>query len=93
MSDFPNGTPPGQNNLDAGVERYVPLENDTSAATQRNIDEQKEPDPEVEEELATASKNFVQPSAAEEKEEPQEEAPKTGTRTPAPAGNNPNSKK
>lgn len=72
MSDFPNGRPPGQNNLDAGAPAYVPPENDPSAGAQKP-DTERLPDdgivpdttelsPEVQAELDAASKNIVQPS-------------------------------
>lgn len=85
MSDFPNGRPPGQNNLDATTERYVPVHNDPSAGAQKPDEtrapedgiEPREPlEPEVVQELAAASKNIVEPSTAEEPEPP---VPPTGT--------------
>jgi hypothetical protein len=96
MSDFPNGRPPGQNNLDAGVERYVPVENDPSAGAQKpDADRPKEDgivakeplDPKVQAELDQAAKNVVQPSTAEEQEH-EEELPAPPAPKPAPAQNN-----
>lgn len=46
MSDFPNGMPPGQNNIDAGAEPYVPPENDPSTNVPK-------PAPEDDEEVET----------------------------------------
>lgn len=86
MSDLPNGQPPGQNNLHAGVEPYVPKENDPSAGAQKpDEDRPKEDgitvredktDDKTKQELVEASKNFVQPSTAEEPEPEPEPAPK-----------------
>jgi hypothetical protein len=100
MSDFPNGHPPGQNNLNAGTEQYVPKENDPSAGAQKpDADRAKEDgivandepvDKEVEEELREASKNVVQPSTADEPEPAP--APRTGSKT-EPSVNNTVSKK
>lgn len=85
MSDEPNGHPPGQNNLNAGIERYVPLENDPSAAAQGSIEtEQKDIDPKVQEELDTASKNIVQPGSVEDNTDSEKEEDDTGP-TPDPA--------
>ena len=42
MSDMPNGNPPGQNNLDAGVERYVDVKNDPSAGTPKTDPKEQE---------------------------------------------------
>lgn len=73
MSDFPNGRPPGQNNLDAGVEPYVKPENDPSAGAQKpdedrpdtdGIEARDPVDPDVQAELDDAAKNFVDPSSA-----------------------------
>lgn len=85
MSDFPNGRPPGQNNLDATVERYVPMENDPSAMAQKpdearpkedGIEVRKdETDDEEKAELREAARNIVEPSSAEEPEEPVKPAP------------------
>lgn len=85
MSDFPNGRPPGQNNLDATSPAYVPAENDPSAGAQKpDADRPKEDGIEVREdktndkvkqELEEASKNFVQPSTAEEPEDEPEPPP------------------
>lgn len=84
MSDEPNGTPPGQNNLHAGVERYVDPKNDPSAAAQKPDEERPkednlpetadEPSPEVQQELADASKNLVEPASVEENQEKEEES-------------------
>lgn len=86
MSDYPNGNPPGQNNLHAGVEPYVKPENDPSAGAQKSDDQRakedgvevrEETDPQVQQELAEASKNTVQPASVEDNkkmEEEQEEA-------------------
>lgn len=87
MSDLPNGNPPGQNNLNAQTERYVPLANDASAGAQKpdelrppedGIEPRDTPDPEVLKELREASKNFVEPSTAEE----EGEKPPPGTEPP-----------
>lgn len=93
MSDLPNGTPPGQNNLDATAERYVPLANDPSATAQKpdelrakedGIEVRDETDPKVQQELDQASKTVVGPSTAEEQEEEQPKpAPKPAVQ-PAP---------
>jgi hypothetical protein len=40
MSDLPNGNPPGQNNIDATTEPYVPAENDPSAGAQKPHEEE-----------------------------------------------------
>lgn len=81
MSDLPNGRPPGQNNLHAGTEPYVPKENDPSAGAQKPDEDRPkedgievrndETDEETKQELLEASKNIVQPSTAEEPEEPE----------------------
>lgn len=80
MSDFPNGRPPGQNNLDAGVEQYVKSENDPSAGAQKPDEDRSkedgievrkdEADPKVQAELDSAAKNPVAPSTAEHKPAP-----------------------
>ena len=86
MSDFPNGRPPGQNNLDATVERYVDPKNDPSATAQKDdhewtkesgiVPNQQGPNQEA---LNESGKNLVEPSSAEpppeEKPEPKN-APK-----------------
>lgn len=82
MSDFPNGRPPGQNNIDATTERYVDPKNDPSANAvkpdseqhpESGIEAQDETDPKVQAELADASKNFVEPSTAAGKQEDDED--------------------
>jgi hypothetical protein len=62
VSDFPNGRPPGQNNLDASVESYVPKENDPSAGAHKPDEDRQEEDgiepvePEPKQEVRTQSK-------------------------------------
>lgn len=74
MSDFPNGRPPGQNNLDATQEAYVDAKNDPSAnavkpdheqTEESGIEAQDDTDPKVQQELDAAAKNTVDPSAAD----------------------------
>lgn len=75
MSDFPNGQPPGQNNIDATTAPYVPKENDASAGAHKPDSERNKEDgiearddvvdDETKAELAEASKNVVEPSTAE----------------------------
>lgn len=87
MSDYPNGRPPGQNNLDATSPAYVPAENDPSATAQKSDAVRPKEDgievheddasPEVKKELAEAGKNIVQPSSAEE--QPEDDGAKPGT--------------
>lgn len=78
MSDFPNGRPPGQNNIDATTERYVDADKDPSANAVKPDHEQSEDsgieardpiDPKVQQELDQAAKNIVEPSSAEQDEE------------------------
>lgn len=83
MSDFPNGRPPGQNNIDAGAEQYVPAENDPSATAQkpdedRSEDDGIEPveddtDDETKQELREAGRNIVQPGSVEDNKRRREE--------------------
>jgi len=84
MSDYPNGTPPGQNNIDATTEPYVPKENDPSASAQKpdtdrpqedNIEAREEPAKEVQQELAQAAGNIVEPGSVEDKQQSQGEPP------------------
>lgn len=85
MSDFPNGRPPGQNNLDAGTEQYVPKEHDPSAGAQKPDEDRPEEDgievreddtdDETKQELRDAARNVVEPSTAEPpKQQPKREA-------------------
>lgn len=78
MSDFQNGRPPGQNNIDATTERYVDPDKDPSANAVKPDEEQPEEsgieardptDPKVQQELDQAAKNIVEPSSAEQEEE------------------------
>lgn len=78
MSDFPNGQPPGQNNLDAGAEQYVPKSNDPSAGAQKpdelrpkedGIEVKDDTDPDVAKELKDASKTAARDGSVEEHEE------------------------
>lgn len=91
MSDFPNGRPPGQNNIDATTERYVDADKDPSANAVKPDHEQSEDsgieardpiDPKVQQELDQAAKNMVEPSSAEQDED---EQPKPQARPQAPA--------
>jgi len=88
MSDYPNGRPPGQNNLDAGSPQYVAPENDPSAGAQKpdevrpkedGVEVREEPDPAVQQELNEASRNVVEPSTAEPP--PKQEQPAQRTRS------------
>ncbi len=89
MSDYPNGRPPGQNNLDATSERYVKPENDPSALAQKpdaqrpkedGIEVREETKPEVQAELDEASRNPVEPSTAEQPEPAKEDDKKPARR-------------
>lgn len=84
MSDYVNGRPPGQNNLDAGSPAYVLPENDPSAMAQKSDDDrnpgdgiepQDEIEPEVQAELDEAVTNLVYPSTAASPKPPVQRAP------------------
>lgn len=99
MSDFPNGRPPGQNNLDATSPAYVLAENDPSAGAQKpDADRPKEDgievreddtDEETKQELVEARKNIVEPSTAEA----QEPAPRASQQRTQPDAQKPTDKK
>lgn len=83
MSDFPNGRPPGQNNIDATTPAYVDPKNDPSANAVKDDSEQpkesgievREPvKPEVQEELDKAAKNIVEPGSAEDNQKKEQES-------------------
>lgn len=80
MSDFPNGRPPGQNNLDATTERYVDPANDPSATAPKpdadrpkedGIEAREDAPHEVQQELNEATKNVVQPASVEDNQQQQ----------------------
>lgn len=98
MSDLPNGTPPGQNNLDAGVEPYVPLANDPSAGAQKpdelrqkedGIEPKDDTDPEVQKELDEAAKTPARTGSVEEHEEEDEEGQVVASRQQPPPQQSP----